>query len=458
MTLSRHLARFAAGLRFDAIPPEVVADVRLRLLDTVGVCVASVGMDYARAALDTVLEQGGHPQATLYGSPELTSAAWAAFYNGALAHGNDYDDTHAAAIMHVSGVIIPTVLALAERLDASGADAITAAVAGYETGIRIGMAAPAAFHARGFHATSVCGVFAAAVAASRLLGLDAVRTAHAIGIAGSQASGSLEFLADGAWTKRMHPGWAAHAGVLAAQLAARGYTGPASVLEGRYGLFRAYAGAEPPASDAMAATLGRDWEVLNVDFKPYPCGHISHPYMDCARELRDRHGFAPADIASIELRVPAAAVPILCEPLADKLRPASSYAARFSLPYAVAVVLVAGRAGIDEFSEQRIRDPEVLAVAARARYVVDASLPFPGAFPGWVRITLADGRLLESRRDTSRGSRETPMTLAELREKFAANLARALPAATEPLLWEAGMTIDRATSVAGFTRLLSANR
>jgi 2-methylcitrate dehydratase PrpD len=455
MTLSRKFAEFAAGLRYDSIPREVIEIARLRLLDTVGVCLASTGMDYARAALDTVLDQGGRPESTLYGAAPKTNAAWAAFYNGALAHGNDYDDTHPVAIMHVSGVIVPTMLALGERLRTPGPAALAAAVAGYEIGIRIGMGAPTEFHARGFHPTSVCGVFSAAVTASHLLGLDAACTAHALGIAGSQAAGSMEFLADGAWTKRMHPGWAAHAGVIAAQLAARGYTGPAAVLEGRYGLYRAYAGAQPPSAERLCANLGREWEVLNVDFKPYPCGHISHPYMDCARDLRDRHGLKAFDIAEIELRVPPAAVPILCEPLADKLRPASAYAARFSLPYAVAVILVLGRAGIDEFSEARIRDPEILALAARCRYEIDTTLPFPGAFPGWIRIRLNDGRLLESRRDTSRGSRQTPMSADELYEKFEANVNRAMPAGAARRLWDAGLAFETLASVEPFTRLLA---
>lgn len=192
-----------------------------------------------------------------------------------------------------------------------------------------------------------------------------------------------------------------------------------------------------------------------IDFKPYPCGHISHPYMDCARELRSQHKLRPEDIAAVELRVPTHAVPILCEPLADKQQPASAYAARFSLPYSVAVVFALGRAGIDEFSEERIRDPEVLALAARTSYVVDDTLPFPQAFPGWVRIRLRDGREFERRMDASRGSRELPMSAAELYEKFSANVARCLPAASARAIWEAGISAERLGDINEFTRLLA---
>jgi len=458
MSLARALAEFGSRLRYDDLPAEVTASARLRLLDTVGVCLASVGMPYADAMLGVVGEQGESSDAALFGSAKRAAAAWAACYNGALAHGNDYDDTHSAALIHISGVVVPAVLALGERERAPGRRVLEAAVAAYEAGLRIGMAAPSGFHARGFHATGVCGVFAAAVGASRLLGLDAARMAHAIGIAGSQAAGSMEFLADGAWTKRMHPGWAAHGGIVAAQLAARGYTGPATVLEGRYGLYNAYAGAPAPDAAALTAGFGREWETLNIDFKPYPCGHISHPYMDCALALRRRHAFALEDVETIELRVPPAAVPILCEPAGEKMRPANAYAARFSLPYAVAVVLKLGRAGIDEFSEERIRDPGVLALAARIRYVTDASLPFPRSFPGWAKIRLRDGRELEERMDDSRGSRKLPMSEAELYEKFAANASRTLPADRTRRIWDAGMTFDRLDDVRSFTELLALPR
>lgn len=454
MSLSRSLANFGSQLDYNDLPGEVVASARLRLLDTVGCCLASVGMEYSEAILGMLGEQGTSTDATLFGSAQRASAAWAACYNGALAHGNDYDDTHSVALMHISGVVVPTVLALGERHKLSGRRVLEAAVAAYETGLRIGMAAPSGFHARGFHATGVCGIFAAAVGASNVLGLDAARMTHAIGIVGSQAAGSMEFLVEGAWTKRLHPGWAAHGGIVAAQLAARGYTGPSTVLEGRYGLFNAYAGVPPTDFPRLAATLGSEWETLSIDFKPYPCGHANHPYMDCARTLHERHGFAIEDIEAIELRVPPAFVPILCEPFADKIRPANAYAARFSLPYAVAVVLKLGRAGIGEFSQERIADPELVALMARTRYVPDDSLPFPQGFPGWVKIRLKNGSELEERMDASRGSRRLPMSEAELFEKFSANASRALPAGRVRAIWDAGMSIDRMDDVRLFTALL----
>ena len=455
MTLSARFAEFALNLTCEQIPAEVARSARLHLLDTVGVCFASIGMEYADAIFGVVQDQGECADSTLLGSHRRAAAAWAAFYNGSLAHGNDFDDTHGVSLMHVSSMVIPAVLAVGELRQASGRDAITAAVAGYETGLRIGMAAPGAFHARGFHATSVCGVFAAAVSAALLLKLDATRIGHAIAICASQAAGSMEFLSEGAWSKRMQPGWAAHAGIVAAQLAARGYTGPTQALEGQYGFLNAYAGKRVGDADKVVEGLGRFWETLNIEFKPYPCGHFCHAYMDCALALRIRHDIALDAIEWIELRVPSTAVPIVCEPFADKQRPRNAYAAQFSLPYAVAVMLVAGSAGIDEFGEKRIRDPAVLALTERTRYAVDDTLPYPGAFPAWVRIKLRDGRVLEERTDSSRGSRERPLTDDEHYRKFSSNLSLSPPGASAEEIWNTGYRIDELDNIASFTKLLT---
>ncbi len=453
LTISRTLADFVAGLKFSELPADVVANAKMRVLDAVGVCLASVGMPYAEAMHDVCVEQGGLPTAAAFGKSGRMPESWAALYNGSLAHGNDYDDTHSESIVHIGGAVVPTALAVAEKLGCSGAAALAAVVAGYEVAARIGSAASKGIHAQGFHPTGVCGAFSAAATAGKLSGLDAARLADAFGIAGSQASGSLEFLSDGAWTKRMHPGWAAHAGIIAAGLARHGFRGPQTTFEGRYGFYALYATNTPADHSRATRGLGSEWEILNTDVKPYPCGHISHPYMDCALRLRREHGLTPDRIAAIELRVPSAAVPILLEPLAQKQRPQNSYAARFSMPYAVAVILTRGRAGIDEFSEEAIRDETALQLCARTSYVVDDTMPFPQTFPGWLRLKLVDGRQLEARMDASRGSREIPMTEDELREKFTANAVRALPASQVDTLWEAGQALDRAADVRTFCRL-----
>jgi 2-methylcitrate dehydratase PrpD len=387
---------------------------------------------------------GGVPAAagpcTIIGSRRIAVPALAALANGTLAHGLDFDDTHAASITHASAVVIPSVLAVAESEGISGRDVITAAVAGYEAIARLGMAAPGAFHARGWHATSTCGAFAAALAAGKLLGLDAPRLTHALGLVGSFASGVMEFLEDGSAVKRLHAGWAAHGGVFAATLAANGVTGPASVLEGRFGLYRTFVGATPAI--APFATLGRQWETLRIGFKPYPCCHYAHAYIDCALRLRSEPRVELDAITAIECHVPAGEVPIVCEPRAAKLRPRTTYEAQFSLPYIVAAALLDGRVGLDTFAPDRLADERLLALAARVQHVVDPASTFPDGFPGWVRVRLADASVVEAREPDGRGSPSRPLPASAIVEKFRDNVGGLLTPSRRDELERAVLALD----------------
>src|SRR6266436_9231575 len=241
---ARLLAEWAARLRPEDIPVTVRENAALRVLDTLGCALAGAREDHVPALL-ALLERSGEGPCTVVGSSLTSGPAPAALANGALAHGLDFDDTHADSVCHASAVLVPTVLALAESEHLTGQAALTALVAGYEAMIRIGMAAPGRFHERGWHATAVCGPFGAALAAGKGMGLDAGRLTSALGVAASMASGVMEFLEDGSWVKRLHPGWAAQSGLQAAALAREGFTGPATALEWRLGLYRAALGAPP---------------------------------------------------------------------------------------------------------------------------------------------------------------------------------------------------------------------
>ncbi len=448
MTLAQRLAAFAASLSFDAVPKEVVASVALRTLDVLGIALASSRGDWAGSVLDLAGPEGG--ACSVVGAARTAPAPLAVLVNGTLAHGLDFDDTHAVSITHASAVILPTVLALAEAGDLDGRAAVTAAVAGYEAITRIGMAAPGAFHARGWHATAVCGAFGAALAAGVCHRLDAARLTAALGLAGSFASGVMEHLEDGSWVKRVHPGWAGHSGVVAAALARGGAPGPATVLEGRFGLYRTFLGVDP--DPRPWETLGREWEVLNVGYKPYPCCHLNHAYLDCALELRQA-GVSAASIESIECRVPAGEVPIVCEPADVKRRPRSPYDAQFSLAYSVAAAFVDCKVGLDTYATERLADPGILALAARVRHVVDPDSPFPKTFPGWVRVRLADGRELEARAPHGRGGPDRPLPPEALVEKFRDNARRAPPAARVAAIERAALDLDRLKSVGELMRL-----
>lgn len=292
-TLAQRLAEFATGRRADPPPAAVRADVPRRVLDVLGLCLAALELPSSRAVLGNVAGAGGAGQSRVIGLPGRFPAAQAAFANGVLAHSLDYDDTHLPSVLHPSASVVPAALAVAERTGASGAELVTAVAVGLEVCVRLGMAGydPAAGNSRYFehgqHATSICGTLGAAVAAGLLSGLDAGGVVHALGIAASLAGGVLEGNRTGGTVKRLHCGFAARAGVVAAELAAAGVTGPPTVLEGRFGFFQAFLhGRFDPA--AVTDRLGEDWAGPGTFFKPYPANHFTHAGIDAARALRER--------------------------------------------------------------------------------------------------------------------------------------------------------------------------
>jgi 2-methylcitrate dehydratase PrpD len=442
-TPAQRLAAFTSALTIDAIPEAVAGAAKLHLLDTLGTGLAAHGLDVADYARAAMVEPGVSGAATAIGVDGGLPAADAALANGTICHALDFDDTHSGAIAHVSATVVPAALAVGQEQGASGAELLAAVVAGNEVVVRLGLVAGAGFHARGFHPTSVCGVFGAATAAARLRGLDATATANALGIAGSMASGILEFLSDGSATKRLHPGWAAHAGIIASRLAAHGATGPATVLEGRFGLYAAYLGRTDVDLESQLADLGERWETPNIAFKPYPACHYIHASLDAARQLVADEPIAPDQIEEIVALTPQAGVSLVLEPVASKLRPRSEYEAKFSLPYSVASMLVRGRVDNSTYTDEAIADAAVLALASRVRYEVKPFATSPDAFPGGVRITTRDGRTREAQLSHQRGGPENPMTPAEVREKFRANAALAVGTESVTAIEETVLALER---------------
>jgi 2-methylcitrate dehydratase PrpD len=436
LSVARRLARFVRGLRLDAIPADVSTRAALLTLDTLGSVLASSTMDFGRSVIDAAVRLGGPAESTVPGAPTKIGASSAALANGTLAHGLDFDDTREDAIVHTGAVSVPAALAVGEGMHASGAAVLEAVVAGVEVMCRVGLAVPGRFHARHFHPTALTGAYAAAAAAGKLRGLTEDEQVNAFGICGSQSAGIIEYLVDGSWTKRLHAGWAAHAGLVAVTLAQAGFTGPETVFEGEHGFFSAFAGGHDTARlEGLIAALGTTWELRALTFKPYPCGSIAHPYMDCALRLRDEHRIEPAAIAAVRCRTAAGPVPRLWEPLAAKHRPPNGYAAKFSLPYLLALMFVKGRAGLAEFSEEAVRDPAVLDVAGRVQYEIDATIDYPRQFVGDVTVRLIDGRTLHAHQDHPRGGADSPLTGDELEAKFRGNARLALPeAAVDPLI------------------------
>jgi 2-methylcitrate dehydratase PrpD len=451
---ARRLARFVVDLSLDRVPPAVTAKASLLALDTLGNALAAAREDFGRAVLHVAERLGGMPESALLGHRGRVGAASAVLANATLAHGLDFDDTREDAIVHTGCVAVTTALAVGEATGASGRAVLEALIAAVEVMCRIGLAVPGALHARHFHPTSITSTFAAAAAAGRLHGLDETQLVHAFGICGSQSAGIIEYLADGSWTKRLHPGWGAHAGVIAALLARAGFTGPETVLEGPHGLYSAFAGGHDAGRlEALLDSLGTTWELAELTLKPYPCGSIAQPYMDCAMRLRDRAH--PPEIGSIRCRTAAGPVPRLWEPLAGKHAPPNGYAAKFSLPYLLASILVRGRAGLAEFTDDAARDPAVLAIARKVGYELDATIDYPRQFVGDVEITLTDGRVLRERQDRPRGGPDAPLTRGEVEAKFRGNASLALPPEQVEQVLRAASHLAEAGSLAGLLAALA---
>ncbi len=389
------------------------------LLDVAGLCLAARNEAYVAA---TLASAEGAGRCTVIGHPGAHGGYDAALVNGTAAHGEDYDDTFEGGPVHSGAVAVPAVLAACEREGRSGADARRGIVVGAELMCRLSLVAPKAIHAAGFHPTAVIGALAAAGAVASALRLDAQQATDALGIAGSMASGIIEYLAEGTWTKRMHAGWAAQSGLRAALMARSGFTGPRTVLEGTHGFFHAFAPSRSPDFAPVLDGLGERWLMPSIAFKPYPCGTMTQPFIDCAIALR-QSGLDPAAIAFIICNVGEGTVHRLWEPLAAKHRPATPYAAKFSTPFCIAVALLEGRAGFAQFSQSRIDDPALRALAAKVRYIVDPNDEYPRNFTGHVRITMADGTVYEHRQPHMRGGARAPLSDVEIGRKFIDNAA-----------------------------------
>jgi 2-methylcitrate dehydratase PrpD len=318
-------------------------------------------------------------------------------------------------------VIVPAVLAACEREDLGGERLLAGIATGTELLCRLSLVAPKATHKAGFHPTAVFGALAAAGAVGAALRLSREQIVSALGIAGSMASGIIEYLAEGTWTKRMHAGWAAQSGLRAALMARGGFLGPRTVLEGTHGFFHAFAPSVRPDFAKLLDGLGQTWLMETIAFKPYACGTMTQPFIDCAIELA-RGGARAEDITGIVCEVAEGTVHRLWEPLAGKQRPPTPYAAKFSTPFCMAVGFLDRKAGFAQFTEARIQDPAVWALAAKIRYVINPDDDYPRNFSGHLRATFADGSVREFRQPFMRGGAHAPLPIAELEAKFMDNV------------------------------------
>jgi 2-methylcitrate dehydratase PrpD len=417
-SVAEMLARKIVALKPGDVPAATARKCEDLLIDVVGLCVTARNEDYIKSALGGCDDDG---PCTAIGHARMLTASGAAFVNGTAAHGEDFDDTFEGGPVHAGAVVVPAVLAACERHNPDGAMALEGIAVGCEVLCRLSLVVPKAVHKAGFHPTAIFGAMGAAAGVAAALGLDAKQIVNALGVAGSMAGGIIEYLAEGAWTKRLHAGWAAQSGIRAALLARQGFVGPRTVFEGVHGLFNGFAHTTQGDYDALTKDFAERWVIDTLAFKPYPCGTMAQPYIDCARRLAAR-GVKADDISEIVCEVAEGTVHRLWEPLADKQRPRNGYAAKFAVPYLLATGFVHGGVGLGAFTERAIRDPEVLALAAKVKFVIDPDNPYPNTYTGHLRAVLHDGSVVEQRQPWLRGGAQEPLTRQDVIDKFALNV------------------------------------
>ena len=447
--VSEELARFAGTYATAAIPAAVTARARHLILDAAGIALASTGYDFAHRAMTAISGLAGGGDFAVIGMPARLPLRDAALINGILVHGLDFDDTHSGGVIHATASVLPTVLAVGTQRRASGREMLAAYVLGVEVAARLGAVAKGAFHQIGFHPTGLIGAFACALAAGRLMGLNEKQLVMAQGLTLSAGSGSLEFLEDGAWNKRFHPGWAAVSGITAAALARQGFVGAKRAYEGRFGLYASHLQSHfDPANLALAtAGLGETWELQQVAVKPYPACHFVHACVDAAVTLTRDHNLDAREIEQVRALVPAEVVKTVCEPAANKRRPANSYDAQFSIPYTVAAALRRGQFTLDELEDEALGDADTLALANRVHHEIDPATTFPRHYTGEVIVTLRGGRTLRHREAINRGNGERPLSEADIIAKFRSNAARSVSQARARDIEASLLSLDQAGDV-----------
>ncbi len=420
MNETKTLVEYCYSIGHKPLPDNVSDYAKLLLLDYMGVAAAGAAIEESsRIAVQVARAMGGLPEATVFGSDEKLPAAMAAFANGVTEHSIEMDDTHSPASSHPGVVIWSAALAVAEREGLSGAELLSAAAAGYEMACRAGYAgAPPSMYKRGFHPTSVSGAFGAAVTAACLLGLNQAQMLNAVGIAGSFASGNMEYLAQGTLTKRIQPGQAAHGGILAALLAQQGYTGPTTILEGAFGFLHAY--SDESRVERLTENLGETWEIALTGIKAFGCCRYMQSPMESALRAVRGETWTSQQVKAIRVGLVSAGWGLVANPIEDKYTPETRVDAQFSLPFGVATALVHGRATVNEFRESQLRNTTILDLAHKVTIHHDDALDraYPALWPSWCEIDLQDGRTLRGTINTTKGEAENPLTSAEVREKF----------------------------------------
>lgn len=417
-TLAESLSDWSLSLRDQALPESLGGNLEWHALDTIGVLLAATKLPYARRLVARTIADGGLPEATLFGARRKVPTRSAVLLNGCLGHGVDWDDMHLDALVHPTAAIFPTVLAIAEARNLTGATLLQGLAVGCETTVRLGLAAGQGLLRRGLDPTSMCGAFGTALAAAHMLGHNRSQTVNTLGIAGGMCAGLHESVIDGATNKWMLSGIAAQAGYAAAELARVGFTAPRTIFEGPKGFFNAFVGEAGYDAGAITEGLGEEWRLTQIAYKAYACCEGAHPSADLALALYHKHGVRAKDVDCVTVYVGRKIANDCCEPDDIKRRPPNVYGAKFSIPFVIASALTEGRVTLDSFTEHTIADPERLALAATVRHVTDPRYDVGTALRGRLTVTLRQGVQITEATDACSGTPGNPWPPTRIIEKF----------------------------------------
>ena len=417
-SLAETFSEWVHKLNINDVPEDVVDKLQLIVMDSFGLMVSAKNQQYIKSLINALQENG---DCTLVGHNKKVNPFNASIINGTAIHGEDFDDTFEGTPVHVGSVMVPAMLSSAQAKNLDGEKFLKGLVVGSELICRLALVAPTAVHRQGFHPTAIFGAFGSSIGVSSLLGNTIDEMSSGLGIVGSMASGIIEYLAEGTSTKRLHPGWAAGCGWQSANFAKSGFLGPRTVFEGQHGVFNSFAknNIEPNFSHIIS-DLGNRWESKNLALKPYACGTMAQPFIDCAIKLKDKIDNVE-NIDKVIASVGEGTVHRLWEPLEEKQNPSTPYGAKFSVPYCVAVGMIFGDAGLLQFTEQTLADNRVIELAQRVAYVINPEDPYPRDYVGWLEVHTKAGTVHHFKQPCMRGGKNQPMTDSDIKSKFIAN-------------------------------------
>ena len=418
MIIAEEFSSWSKNLKVKDIPEKTQFTLKFLLKDICGIILSARNEDYIKSLVETYKGSGN---LISLGHSERFDLFSSAIIAGTAAHGEDFDDTFEGNPMHVGATMIPAMLSAAQKFNLDGDQILKGLAVGSELICRLALVAPTAMHKQSFHPTAVCGTFGVAAGLSSVLDLSEKQMVSALGIAGSFTSGIIEYLAEGSWTKRVHPGWSANSGMNATLIAKSGFYGPRTVFEGKHGFFEAFALKEIERDYShLTDGLGKRWENQNLAFKPFACGTMAQPFVDCAIKIRKKIKNLN-EISSITAKVGEGTVHRLWEPLKEKRQPSTPYSAKFSVPYCVAVGFIRGDAGLNEFNEKSINDKEILSLASKVNYEIDPNNEYPKNYTGTLICKTSDNEFSEHQ-PCFRGGVKEPLTKDDIDKKYNANL------------------------------------